>query len=476
MRGDRPLLKRGNNVKKKIAVLLLILSVLAGCGPISFSDSSDDFSAAFRDGLSRPAQSDDPVEPTLPTDEQAPEAPAQRPASGKKTSSGAKNAGQTASSAGVEEQTVSAAEGDTRSEIVTAVFKTGCRLNVPLAKKERFTDPDNGVTLPYRLFVPENYNAAKKYPLLLYLHGAGELGDDNEQHILYFKKAFAVGGDLLREAIILCPKTDEWWELDRALSGDRKGPLGSVMRLLARIRETYSCDPGRIYVTGLSMGGYGAWTLLGNYTSVFAAGIPVCGAGHPVSAAALTGMPLRIFHGTADSTVPFEVSSDFYNEIVAAGGKKAKLIALPGVGHGAWEYAYTDRDTWCWLFAQHKTENPTCDYENVSYFRIVDPAGRTVISETDISDVAYSTSFSGNGAVVEVLTLSLNWMGQEFLNTAYAESKGGTFTVYWLGTRILTFTANAPRRDRDFPIVGVFDSDSASEFYSTVKKLCGKKP
>ncbi|MBR5472917.1 MAG: prolyl oligopeptidase family serine peptidase [Clostridia bacterium] len=255
--------------------------------------------------------------------------------------------------------------------------------------KNTFYDTKNGNTLQYCLFIPDDYSANKKYPVILFLHGAGEIGTDNASQLTNIKNMFSKNPDYVSQAIVICPQTPEWWRLDRDY-GDRKGTLSSAMNLLEEIQKQYSCDENRIYLTGLSMGGYATWELLQNYSHIFAAGVPVCGFGNEMNAAALVDIPIRIYHGTADPTVSFSSSQSMYDAIVAAGGKKVELFPLEGVGHDAWSYAYADTTMFEWMFSQDKSKSTPSPIKPVGPFRIVDSNGNNVITIDDVIDVDYS--------------------------------------------------------------------------------------
>lgn len=151
--------------------------------------------------------------------------------------------------------------------------------------------------------MPENYTSTKKYPVILFLHGAGEIGSDNEKHIENIKNILEYNYDLVSQAFVLCPQSSEWWDLDREYTGDQNGTLGSALHLLQAIQKSYSCDNNRIYVTGLSMGGYATWDLLEEYGDIFAAGIPVCGGGNSKKAYKLKDIPIRIYHRRWDGII-----------------------------------------------------------------------------------------------------------------------------------------------------------------------------
>ena len=353
---------------------------------------------------------------------------------------------------------------------IKKVFNFNCRFQIPTAKKLIFNDSKNGNTIPYRLFVPKNYKSSEKYPVILYLHGAGEIGTDNEKQISYISKIFEYSADLAEKAFILCPQTDEWWSLDSQYAGDRGGALGSVLHLLDYIKKNYSCDSNRIYVTGISMGGFATWDILEHYGSIFAAGIPVCGAGDTSKAGAFKNIPLRIYHGTDDETVSYYSSESMYTAIISAGGQKAEMISLQGIGHNAWDYAYADRDTLCWLFAQNKADNPTCQYEYIPYLRIIDSNGNIIISDEDVESIYYGESYEERRIVTVDLVLKSE--GTKKLNNAYKSSSKNEFTVCWLNEKIYTYKSNEMLKGNIFSIVDIFDIESVKCFNKTINKTC----
>ncbi len=359
----------------------------------------------------------------------------------------------------------------TRPEKVTKVYNINFDFDVNDPIKETFYDAQNGNTLPYALYVPKDYSASKKYPVLLFLHGAGELGNDNNKQLNNIKKMFTYNGDFISQCILICPQTPVWWNLDRDYQGDQKGTLGSVLHLLDDIQNKYSCDKNRIYVTGLSMGGYATWDILESYGDIFAAGVPLCGGGNSGNGAAFTNIPIRIYHGTNDPTVSFNSSQSMYNAIKAAGGNKVELFALHGVAHDAWNYAYADRDMFSWLFAQNKATNPSCSYEYVNYFRIVDANGKTVISEEDIFFVDYIIDWDNDDAVD--IDVHLTEDGKNKLNEAYAASGGKAFTVYCSTQKVYSFTATKPIIDDSFSISGLFNYENYRDIVDIIQNATG---
>ena len=126
-----------------------------------------------------------------------------------------------------------------------------------------------------------------------------------------------------------------------------------VLELVAAMPKEYSIDPQRIYLTGLSMGGYGTWDLLARKPDLFAAGVPVCGGGDESTAGKIAKIPIRVFHGDLDSAVPVSRSRTMVEALKKAGGHP-KYTEYPGVGHNSWDKAYADPKLMNWLFKQKK--------------------------------------------------------------------------------------------------------------------------
>ena len=115
-----------------------------------------------------------------------------------------------------------------------------------------------------------------------------------------------------------------------------------------------SIDKTRIYVTGLSMGGYGSWDLMARYPRIFAAGVPICGGGDPETAEVLKEIPIWVFHGDKDTAVPLAHSQQMVEAIKKAGGDKAKLTIYPGVGHNSWSATYANQEVYDWLLSHRR--------------------------------------------------------------------------------------------------------------------------
>ncbi|MCB1126444.1 MAG: aldehyde dehydrogenase family protein, partial [Verrucomicrobiae bacterium] len=131
----------------------------------------------------------------------------------------------------------------------------------------------------------------------------------------------------------------------------------TLLALLDQVMGKYSVDPGRVYLTGLSMGGFGTWRLAADHPEMFAAAAPICGRGNPETASRLTKLPIWAWHGTDDPTVPVKNSIDMVEAIQAAGGTKVRFTSLEYIGHASWQAAYQSADLYAWFDKQRASQN-----------------------------------------------------------------------------------------------------------------------
>ena len=202
------------------------------------------------------------------------------------------------------------------------------------------------IEMQYLLYLPPAYDSSEEtWPLLLFLHGAGERGDDLELVKVHGPpKMIAEGKDFPFVVVSpQCPK-DEWWAMD------------ALHDLLNEIVETYRIDTARIYVTGLSMGGYATWRLACTYPEQFAAVVPICGGGDPEKAPLMKEIPTWVFHGAKDEAVPLQQSQEMVDALKAA-GSDVRFTVYPEGGHvEAWQNAYSDPALWEWLAKQRRAK------------------------------------------------------------------------------------------------------------------------
>jgi predicted peptidase len=231
--------------------------------------------------------------------------------------------------------------------------------------RDRFearTYDDRGFTLPYRLLKPRDYDPQKKYPLVVFLHGAGECGNDNFKQLVHGMNDFASDVIMAKYPAFVvapqCPEGRKWVEVDWQLEAHTLPESASVsleatLRLIDAMQKEFAIDAGRIYITGLSMGGYGAWDALARKPELFAAAAIICGGGDPAVAARFKDVPLWAFHGDQDEGVKPKRSREMIEALKAAGGSP-KYTEYKGVGHDSWTITYANPELYAWLFAQRK--------------------------------------------------------------------------------------------------------------------------
>lgn len=220
---------------------------------------------------------------------------------------------------------------------------------------------------PYVVYVPRDYDPSRAWPVILFLHGSGERGTDGWRETIH-----GVANTIRFEparvpAIVVFPQAppDTRW-LDE--------PADAAMQALDRAIAEFHGDPSRVYITGLSMGGYGTLHLAMAHPDRFAAAVVVCGGllTHPtttavrqspltlggdpyaIAAGKLRGLPIWFFHGVNDDVIPIDESRHLVAALQNAGAPDVHLTEYPGVGHGAWDRAYGEAAMWTWLFAQNR--------------------------------------------------------------------------------------------------------------------------
>lgn len=233
--------------------------------------------------------------------------------------------------------------------------------SLDLLEKKTFTDAD-GKKLPYRLLAPMNYNPKEKYPLVVFLHGAGERGDDNEKQLVHGVPEFLKPEDRKDCPCFLiapqCPEGKKWVEVDWSADThmqpkEPSEPMGMTLGLIDQMQKDYSIDPKRIYVTGLSMGGYGTWDIIARKPGLFAAAVPICGGADETTAPKIAKVPIWAFHGAKDQAVKVSRTRNMIAALKKAGGDP-KYTEYPEEGHASWVPAYKDAEMMKWLFTQKK--------------------------------------------------------------------------------------------------------------------------
>lgn len=231
-----------------------------------------------------------------------------------------------------------------------------CAQNLSEFKKLEFITPQD--TLPYRLLFPENIASDKKYPLVIFLHGSDERGRDNEQNLKYITDLFlnTANRNTFPAYVVVpqCPKDRRWAPQDWYSKIEE--PASLVMTMLDSLVLHESVDPNRIYLMGISMGGFGTWYLITRFPNTFAAAVPICGGGDWNQAKALSHIPLWIFHGKKDEVVLPEQSRKMVHALKKAGAKP-RYTEYKKVGHDSWTPALKEPELLNWLFNQHLSGN-----------------------------------------------------------------------------------------------------------------------
>ncbi|SDK75196.1 Alpha/beta hydrolase family protein [Pedobacter sp. ok626] len=238
-----------------------------------------------------------------------------------------------------------------------------------LTKYERVTFIKGKDSISYRVLFPENFDRTKKYPILFFLHGSGERGNDNQSQLTHG------GGLFLKEevrkqfpAIIVFPQcsSDSFWsnvEFKQDATGNREflfqeagQPSKAMQALLAMIdnfaKKPY-VDKHQVYAAGLSMGGMGTYELLRRKPKLFAAAFTICGGDNVANVQKYKNTPMWIFHGEKDDVVPVLYSTSIADQLKVL-GSPVKLTLYPNANHNSWDSAFAEPELLPWLFSKHK--------------------------------------------------------------------------------------------------------------------------
>ena len=238
--------------------------------------------------------------------------------------------------------------------------------DLSLYKKENFIVGTD--TIKYRILFPENFDEHKKYPIIFFLHGRGESGNDNQKQLANGGKLFLT--DKFRKehpSIVIFPQCAEesyWSNVDIQTVSDKRfftfqkgGTATKSMSLLLQLTDSYVkksfADQNRIYVGGLSMGGMGTFEILRRRTKTFAAAFAICGGDNPANAKKYKNIPLWIFHGGLDDVVNPQLSYQVYRELKRL-GNAPQFTIYPKANHNSWDATFTEPQLFSWLFSNHK--------------------------------------------------------------------------------------------------------------------------
>jgi predicted peptidase len=209
------------------------------------------------------------------------------------------------------------------------------------------------IRLRYMLFVPQDYQTGgEPWPLLLFLHGYGECSDTDLERVKIHGPAKIVDSRPDFPFVLVTPQHPPL-ERDMKLIVNAWKP-DELMPLLDHVAKHLNIDPARVYVTGLSMGGYGTWRLAAAQPARFAAAVPICGGGEPENmAAGLRSVPIWAFHGAKDQVVPLAESEEMVAAVRQAGGD-VRLTVYPDVEHDSWVKTYDNQEVYDWLLAHRR--------------------------------------------------------------------------------------------------------------------------
>lgn len=216
------------------------------------------------------------------------------------------------------------------------------------------------ITLPYRLFRSEKAKTTTEaVPLVVFLHGAGERGNDNNAQLRHCVNYFLEDTITNRYPFLLlvpqCPDGKRWvntdWSLpEHQMESEPTAELLCVMHLVDSLVDCGAADAQHVYISGISMGGFGVWDALQRWPDRFAAGIAICGGGDPAYAYKMKDTPVYIFHGMQDDVVMPQRSIQMYDALIDAGNDKAILVVYPDLDHGCWDEAFSTPGLFKWLF------------------------------------------------------------------------------------------------------------------------------
>ena len=203
----------------------------------------------------------------------------------------------------------------------------------------------DGDALSYLLIHPDPATVATdtKLPLVVFLHGSGERGDDLEMLKKHGPPKQALEGEGLPFVVLApqCP-AKKWWNQK------------TINELTKKIAGEENIDPKRIHITGLSMGGFGTWSAIATAPELYASAVPICGGGAPATAELIKNIPIWTFHGEEDEAVPVSKTREMEKALHEAGAKLLRTTYYPEVGHDSWTLAYADPALYAWMMLQSK--------------------------------------------------------------------------------------------------------------------------
>jgi predicted peptidase len=205
--------------------------------------------------------------------------------------------------------------------------------------------PRGGPAAKYVVFVPHHYDGKRPLPVILFLHGSGAVGNDGRKHTVGALAKAIRKMETHFEFLTVFPQSHEGSWRAGSVDGQR------ALAILDEVIKNYKVDTKRAYLTGVSMGGEGTWSLAAAFPDRWAAIVPLCGGGDPATAVKFKDIPCWCFHGDADKMIPAAVSREMIRALWRAGGQPL-YHELPDVGHNCWDRVYAMPDLYEWLLLQ----------------------------------------------------------------------------------------------------------------------------
>jgi predicted peptidase len=231
----------------------------------------------------------------------------------------------------------------------TVLFLISAAQILPAASNQKAArlDKELRVTMDYLLYLPSNYNEKEKWPLMLFLHGAGERGSNLDLVKKHGPPKLISKGKEFPFIVVSpqCPKNRHWEPIELTV-------------LLDDVTSKLKVDTDRIYLTGLSMGGFGTWALAAYSPDRFAAIVPICGGGDTIWAKRIAHLPVWVFHGAKDPGVPLKRSQEMVDALKKA-GDNVNFTVYPDAGHDSWTATYDNPKLYKWLLEQKRQPHGT---------------------------------------------------------------------------------------------------------------------
>ena len=275
-----------------------------------------------------------------------------------------------------------------------------------------------GTTVNYRIFLPKDYNEQKKYPLILFLHGAGQRGDNNTAQLdLGICEPFKNPNSEIYQCIVIAPQCPEegdqkWvnvpWGSGCKYDSEKIAEtplLSAVVELFQKTQEDYAVDPNRVYGTGISMGGYGIWDILVRHPRLFAAAMPICGGADYRKANLIKDIPIWTFHGEQDTVVPRVGTETMVNALKKLNGN-ITYTPYPDLGHVIWQLVYSRDDVLPWLLSQKFSDRFPDEYVDLDNQENTDGPDTPVTPDPGIKKSSCKSTLSCSLPVIATVSVA----------------------------------------------------------------------